>query len=155
MHPTARKVGQRLAEQGLSVEIVDLPESTRTAVDAASAVGCEIGQIVKSLVFLGQRGAVKCLCAGDHRVRENKLAGNVRRATAADVRDATGFAIGGVPPLGHEQALLAIVDPSLQRFEIVWCADATPNAVFSVEFVKLVEAIPNARLAAEVFEPVA
>lgn len=152
MHPTARRLGERLTDQGLSVAIVDLPESTRTAADAARAVGCEIGQIVKSLVFLGQDGAVMLLCAGDHRVRESELPRDARRATASEVREATGFAIGGVPPLGHEQSLLTIVDPSLQRFETVWCAAGTPNSVFEVEFVALVEAIPNARLAAEVFE---
>jgi prolyl-tRNA editing enzyme YbaK/EbsC (Cys-tRNA(Pro) deacylase) len=125
----------------------ELPQSTRTAQDAAAAVGCELGQIVKSLVFVADGEPVMCLCAGDRRVDTALLGTDVRAARAEEVRDATGFAIGGVPPLGHDRPLRTVVDESLRRFDTIWCAAGTPNAVFAVGTEALIAAIPQAELA--------
>jgi prolyl-tRNA editing enzyme YbaK/EbsC (Cys-tRNA(Pro) deacylase) len=140
MHPTAAKVQQRLAERGLDVEVVDLPDSTRTAAEAAEACGCELGQIVKSLVFVVDGEATMVLCAGDRRVTQ--VDGDP--ASAEQAREATGFSIGGIPPLGHDSDLPTIVDESLRRFERVWCAAGTPNAVFEVPVDRLLAALPDA-----------
>jgi prolyl-tRNA editing enzyme YbaK/EbsC (Cys-tRNA(Pro) deacylase) len=142
MHPTAAKLQARLHQRGLDVEVRELPDSTRTAAEAAEAVGCEIGQIVKSLVFVRGEAPLMVLCAGDRRVDTDRL--GVRAATADEARAATGFAIGGVPPLGHERELETIVDESLGRFETVWCAAGTPHAVFEIDRAALVAAVPGA-----------
>ena len=102
VHPTALKVAERLRAAGLDVDVQELDASTRTAEEAAAAAGCELGQIVKSLVFVDASGPVLVLCAGDRRVDTALVGEDVRRATPDEVREATGFAIGGVPPLGHE-----------------------------------------------------
>jgi prolyl-tRNA editing enzyme YbaK/EbsC (Cys-tRNA(Pro) deacylase) len=107
-------------------------------------VGAEIGQIVKSLVFVDDDGALLCLCAGDRRVDPAKLGEGVRQARGDEVRDATGFSIGGVPPLGHDRPLRTIVDESLRRFDTVWCAGGTPHAVFPVETEALIRALADA-----------
>src|SRR3954447_12343808 len=139
MHATALRVQERLRERGLDVAVRELPDSTRTAEDAATAVGCDVGQIVKSLVFRRGDEIVMCLCAGDQRVDTERL--GLERADAGAVREATGFAIGGVPPLGHDRPLPTLVDSSLRRFETVWCAGGTPNAVFEVETEALLRAV--------------
>ena len=139
-HPTADRVQERLRALGLAVHVLVLPGSTRTAADAAAACGCELGQIVKSLVFVDADGdAVVCLWAGDAQVPAGEL--GLRRASADEVREATGFAVGGVPPLGHDRPLRTMVDGSLRRFERVWCAAGTPNAVFEVETEALFRAV--------------
>ncbi len=139
-HPTAAKVQERLRELELEVEVRVLSDSTRTAAEAAAACGCTLGQIVKSLVFVDGRGdAVVCLWAGDRQVPAEEL--GLRRASAAEVREATGFAVGGVPPLGHDRRLRTIVDESLRRFERVWCAAGTPHAVFEIETASLFRAV--------------
>jgi prolyl-tRNA editing enzyme YbaK/EbsC (Cys-tRNA(Pro) deacylase) len=141
MHPTAAKVQERLRERDLDVEVRELADSTRTAAEAAAAVGAEVGQIVKSLVFTHDDGRpFLILCAGDRRVDTSRLEG-ARAAKADEVRAATGFAIGGVPPLGHDRALRTIVDESLRRFDTVWCAAGTPHAVFPVSTNALIAAI--------------
>jgi prolyl-tRNA editing enzyme YbaK/EbsC (Cys-tRNA(Pro) deacylase) len=144
VHPTASKVQERLSARGLDVEVRLLPDSTRTAAEAAAACGCEAGQIVKSLVFVIAEQPTMVLCAGDHRV--TSIAG--RPASADEVRSATGFAIGGVPPLGHDRDLPTIVDESLRRFERVWCAAGTPHAVFETATEELIAAIPGAEIRA-------
>jgi prolyl-tRNA editing enzyme YbaK/EbsC (Cys-tRNA(Pro) deacylase) len=144
LHPTARRVQERLAGAGLEVEVRELADSTRTAQEAASAVGAEIGQIVKSLVFVDGDGPLLCLCAGDRRVDPTKLGDDVRQARGDEVREATGFSIGGVPPLGHDRPLRTVVDESLRRFDTVWCAGGTPHAVFPVETEALIRALPGA-----------
>lgn len=147
VHPTAAKVQQRLQERGLDVEVRELAESTRTVAEAAAAVGVETGQIVKSLVFTSPDGAhALVLCAGDRRVDTGVLGDGWRTATAAEVRTATGFSIGGVPPLGHDRELRTVVDESLRRFDSVWCAAGTPNAVFRVTTEGLLRAIPDAEV---------
>jgi prolyl-tRNA editing enzyme YbaK/EbsC (Cys-tRNA(Pro) deacylase) len=146
LHPTARRLQDRLVEAGLDVEVRELADSTRTAQDAADAVGVEVGQIVKSLVFVDRDGPLLCLCAGDRRVDTAKLGQSVRQARGDEVREATGFAIGGVPPLGHVRPVRTVVDSSLRRFETVWCAGGTPHAVFPVGVDALIEAIPAAEI---------
>jgi prolyl-tRNA editing enzyme YbaK/EbsC (Cys-tRNA(Pro) deacylase) len=140
LHPTAATLTARLAERGLVVEVSELPASTRTAKDAAAACGCELGQIVKSLVFVVGGETTMVLCAGDRRVEHV----DGRTATADEVRAETGFAIGGVPPLGHDRELPTIVDASLRRFDRVWCAAGTPNAVFDIALGDLLAALPGA-----------
>jgi prolyl-tRNA editing enzyme YbaK/EbsC (Cys-tRNA(Pro) deacylase) len=144
VHKTAAKLEARLRELGVDVDVRELGDSTRTAAEAAAAVGAEVGQIVKSLVFVGPDGPVVCLCAGDRRVDVEKLGEGVRAARADEVREATGFAIGGVPPLGHDRPLPTVVDESLRRFPLVWCAAGTPRTVFSVQTERLLEALPDA-----------
>jgi prolyl-tRNA editing enzyme YbaK/EbsC (Cys-tRNA(Pro) deacylase) len=139
MHPTARRLRERLHELGLEIDVVTLDDSARTAKEAAAAVGCDVGQIVKSLVFIRGERAVMVLCAGDRRVDADRLA--LRPATAEQAREATGFSIGGIPPLGHATRMETLVDASLKRFETVWCAAGTPHAVFEVKTDALIAAI--------------
>jgi prolyl-tRNA editing enzyme YbaK/EbsC (Cys-tRNA(Pro) deacylase) len=146
VHPTAEKLQARLHEQGLDVEIRELSGSTRTAQEAADAVGAELGQIVKSLVFVDGDGTLLCLCAGDRRVDEAKLGDHVRQAKPDEVREATGFAVGGVPPLGHDRPVRTVVDESLRRFDTLWCAGGTPHAVFPVQTAALFDALAGAQV---------
>jgi prolyl-tRNA editing enzyme YbaK/EbsC (Cys-tRNA(Pro) deacylase) len=146
LHPTAERFRKRLRELGLEVEVHELEASTRTAHDAAAAVGVDVGQIVKSLVFVDRDGPFLCLCAGDRRVDTSKLGADVRQARGEEVREATGFAIGGVPPVGHDRAIRTVVDSSLSRFETVWCAAGTPHSVFPVATDALIAIIPDAEL---------
>jgi prolyl-tRNA editing enzyme YbaK/EbsC (Cys-tRNA(Pro) deacylase) len=145
MHPTAARVQQRLHDLGLEVEVKVRPDSARTAIEAAAAIGVEVGQIVKSLVFMRDGEPLLVLCAGDRQVDAKRL--RLSRANADDVRKVTGFAIGGIPPLGHDSKLETVVDVSLRRFETVWAAAGTPHAVFEVSTAALIEAIPDATVA--------
>ena len=142
LHPTAARFQRRLHDRGLDVTVQTLPDSTRTAPEAAAAVGCEVGAIVKSLVFVRGEEPVIVLCAGDRRVAADRL--GLRPANAEQARAATGFAIGGIPPLGHERELETVIDESLGRFDTVWCAAGTPYAVFGVAPDALIAAIPQA-----------
>jgi prolyl-tRNA editing enzyme YbaK/EbsC (Cys-tRNA(Pro) deacylase) len=144
MHPTAARLQARLHERGLDVEVKTVPDSTRTAVEAAAVVGCEVGQIVKSLVFIRDGDATMVLCAGDRRVAADRL--GLRAASADEARAATGFSIGGIPPLGHDRPLETLIDASLRRFATVWCAAGTPHAVFEAGTDALIAAIPGAEL---------
>src|SRR4051795_8852144 len=112
LHPTAQRLQERLSELGLEVEIRELSDSTRTAQEAADAVGAELGQIVKSIVFMDGDSALLCLCAGDRRGATAKLGEAVPQGTGDEVREATVVAIGGVPPLGHERCVRTVVDES-------------------------------------------
>jgi prolyl-tRNA editing enzyme YbaK/EbsC (Cys-tRNA(Pro) deacylase) len=152
-HPTADRLRQRLGALGLDVEVRVLPDSTRTAAEAAAALGTELGQIVKSLVFADDHGPVMCLWAGDRQVPAARL--GLRRVSADEAREATGFAVGGVPPLGHERPLPTLVDGSLRRFDLLWCAAGTPHAVFAVATATLLDAVarlPSCRVEEEVNE---
>ncbi len=120
---------------GLDPQVRRFPEGTKTADDAASAIGCDVGQIVKSLVFMADGRPVMAFTSGSNRVDEVKLsavlgARDVRRATPEEARAATGFAVGGTPPLGYPQRLTAVVDPDLLAWPEVWAAAGTPDAVF-------------------------
>jgi prolyl-tRNA editing enzyme YbaK/EbsC (Cys-tRNA(Pro) deacylase) len=138
----------RAAAVGTGIEITATryPEGTKTAEDAARAIGCDVAQIVKSLVFVVEPdgGAVLALTSGANRVDLDKLAAHVgatvRRANADEVRAATGFAIGGTPPFGHPQPVRTIVDPLLTTFDTVWAAAGTPDSVFPLAPADLLRA---------------
>jgi prolyl-tRNA editing enzyme YbaK/EbsC (Cys-tRNA(Pro) deacylase) len=126
----------------MTLEVSTFAESTHTAEEAAAALGAELGQIVKSLVFvvpgeLGELEPILCLVSGVNRVDMARLAAAtgepaIRRATAREANDLTGFTIGGIPPIGHSRALRVIMDPDLGRYETVWAAAGLPTAVFPV-----------------------
>jgi prolyl-tRNA editing enzyme YbaK/EbsC (Cys-tRNA(Pro) deacylase) len=143
--PSARRVADAAASLGIPATMRAFPEGTRTAADAARAVGCEVGQIVKSLVFLAGGEPVLALVAGDHRLDEGvlaRLAGveAVRRASAEEVRAATSYAVGGVPPFGHPAPLRAWIDRTLLDHREVWVAGGTPHHVFPLDPATLVAA---------------
>ena len=131
------RVRSTLEALALECEVLTLPGSTRTAEEAAEAVGCTVGEIAKSLVFRAGERAVVAIMSGDNRLDTGKLAGalgqSVSRADADFVRAATGFAIGGVPPLGHATAIPVFMDADLFRFERIWAAAGSPFSVFAIE----------------------
>lgn len=144
--PTAHpRFAEALSALGLDVEIRAFPEATRTATQAAEAVGCELSQIVKSLVFEADGEPVLVLVDGSSRVdldlvRAESGAESVRRASADLVRQATGYAIGGVPPFGHvTQAARVFADRGLLAHDVVWAAAGTPHTVFALPPGELVE----------------
>ena len=145
-----RFIGEAEAS-GLDVEVQRYPDGTRTAADAAAAVGCEIDQIVKSLVFMADVRPILILCSGARRVDEEKLAEYIGTeigiAGASEVRAATGYAIGGTPPLGHTVPLKTVVDPHLMEFEEIWAAAGTPDSVFPIQPKELVKATSGAVVA--------
>ncbi len=132
----ARRVQEALAARGFAFEVREFPDSTRTSAEAAAAIGCSVAQIAKSLVFRGGESgrAVLIIASGANRVDPAKaealLGEAIKRADADFVREATGFAIGGVPPLGHDRPLVTLIDEALLAFEEIWAAAGTPNAVF-------------------------
>lgn len=136
MKASVRRVADALAQLGIQVEITEFAESTRTAEEAAAAVNSTVGQIVKSLVFLAGEQPVLAMVSGANRVDTAKLAqvagGPISRANADLVRAATGFSIGGVPPVGHTTPLATFLDRDLLRYPLVWAAAGTPNAVFPI-----------------------
>jgi prolyl-tRNA editing enzyme YbaK/EbsC (Cys-tRNA(Pro) deacylase) len=133
-----QRVQKALTDLGLPYQVVELPQSTRSAAEAAQAVGCEVGQIAKSLVFRGKHSgqAVLVIASGKNRVDEEKLSScisePVEKADADFVRGETGFSIGGVPPIGHAKPLVTFIDEDLLGYEEVWAAAGTPNAVFKL-----------------------
>jgi len=142
--PTVRRVQAALQALGLGHEIVDLGLSARTAADAAGAVGCRVDQIAKSLVFrLRESGrALLVVTSGTHRVNEARVAALVSepldRAAADFVRAETGFAIGGVAPVGHVKPVVTLIDEHLLTFEEIWAAAGHPNMVFRLRPADLV-----------------
>ena len=125
------------AEMGFAPEVTEYPEGTRTAKDAADAIGCTVAQIVKSLVFDADGEAILALTAGDHRVDTDRLATVVGVATVApadpeQARAATGYAIGGTPPFGHPAPVRTWVDPALLDHEVVYAAGGTPTDCFPI-----------------------
>jgi len=135
MKPANQRVANCLAQFGVDCEIRLLPAAVRTAPLAAAALGCEVGQIANSLIFrdVDRDRAVLIMCAGDRRVDLNKVSAlsgiELGKAKADFVRQQTGFAIGGVPPVGHANALLCLLDASLQRHHEIWAAAGTPESV--------------------------
>ena len=133
---SARRVQAALAAAGFDLEVREFPAGTRTSAEAAAAIGCQVGQIAKSLVFRAKTTdrPVLVVASGANRVDEKALAAlagePIGRADADFVRRETGFAIGGVPPLGHATPPLAFIDRDLLAFEEIWAAAGTPNAVF-------------------------
>lgn len=144
---SALRVQEALAAAGIPARIVELPASTRTAVEAAAAVGCTVGQIAKSLVFrrADTDEPVLVVASGANRVDERavaaRLGSDIGKADADFVRRATGFAIGGVPPLGHVSRIRTLIDEDLLKFDVIWAAAGTPNAVFSTDPRQLVAGI--------------
>jgi len=138
--PSALRVQALL---GSDFQVLDFDASTRTSEDAAAAVGCTVAEIAKSLIFKSASGRpVLVIASGVNRVDEKKvralLGEKIERADADFVRAATGYAIGGVPPVGHATPAVVLIDRDLQRFEAVWAAAGTPNAVFKVSPLDLV-----------------
>ena len=141
-HPAVKRVLEAALRKGVTLDIVAFDESTHTAEQAAVAVGADIGQIVKSLVFVapaddGSLAPIVCLISGADRVDLARLAAvtgemDIRRATAREANDLTGFVIGGIPPIGHIRPLRVVMDPDLGRYPTVWAAAGLPSAVFEV-----------------------
>jgi Cys-tRNA(Pro) deacylase len=138
LSPSAQKVQDILTAQGFNYIVIEHAESTRTAQEAAERAGCELGQIIKSLIFKGKTShkPILVLTSGANRVDEKRIseyAGeSISRADADFVRAVTGFAIGGVPPLGHAQKMETYLDEDLLQYETVWGAAGTPNAIFEL-----------------------
>ena len=139
LSPSAQKVQDALHASGMRQQVLELPASTRTAQDAAQTIGCQVGQIVKSLIFRGKQSGrpLLILVSGTNRVKEeaveNLIGEAIGKAQAEYVRELTGFAIGGVPPLGHDHPLETIIDEDLLQYNQIWAAAGTPNAVFCLE----------------------
>lgn len=143
--PATRRVQAALADAGIDATIVRVDPSARTAEGAAAAVDAAVGQIVKSLVFLSGDVPLLALVSGANRLDIGKLAAitgaPITRADADAVRAATGYAIGGIPPLGHQTALPVYCDRDLLRYDVVWAAAGTPDTVFAVAPQGLVDAV--------------
>jgi Cys-tRNA(Pro) deacylase len=145
VHPNVKRVVEAGLALGLTIEPRQFPEGTKTAADAAAAIGVDIGQIVKSLIFAVDGEVVLAYVSGANQLDEKKLAAaaggaKCARVDADAVREATGFPIGGVPPFGHKTHLRVFIDPDLLQWPEVWAAAGTWNDVFGIEPHKLVEA---------------
>ncbi|HKY94717.1 MAG TPA: YbaK/EbsC family protein [Kiloniellales bacterium] len=133
---SAQRVQAALDASGIALQVREFPASTKTSQEAAAAVGCEVAQIAKSMIFRAVESdrPVLVMASGANRVDEKKLAvllgEKVERATAEFVREKTGFAIGGVPPVGHLEPPIVLIDEDLTRLDALWAAAGTPNAVF-------------------------
>jgi prolyl-tRNA editing enzyme YbaK/EbsC (Cys-tRNA(Pro) deacylase) len=138
-HPTALRTSQLLRAAGIDAQVVEFEQPTRTSVEAAAAIGCAVAEIAKSIVFRGKTSgqAVVVVASGGNRVSEIKVAAklgeSLARADADFVRMTTGYAIGGVAPVGHSQSVRLLLDEDLQRFETVWAAGGTPFSVFPIK----------------------
>jgi len=145
LHPNVQRVVEAGAARGLTIAPRRFPEGTKTAADAAAAIGVDVGQIVKSLIFAVDGEIVLAYVSGANQLDEKKLAaaaGGAKcgRVDADAVRAATGFPIGGVPPFGHTTHLRIFIDPDLLQYDEVWAAAGTWNDVFGIEPHQLVEA---------------
>jgi prolyl-tRNA editing enzyme YbaK/EbsC (Cys-tRNA(Pro) deacylase) len=162
LDPAVRRVVEAAARKGVELRVVVLDATTHTAEDAARALRVEQAQIVKSLVFLAPRDEaghepIVCLVAGTNRVDVARLAAVVgepaiRRATAREARDLTGFTIGGIPPVGHARPVRVVMDPDLGRHREIWAAAGTDRAVFPIGPAAL-RALTNAIVAPIASEP--
>ncbi len=138
LSPSAQKIQDLLNSLGYNFTVIEHTESTRTAQEAADRAGCELGQIVKSLIFKGKQSGkpILVLTSGANRVDEKRIreyAGEgIGKADADFVRAVTGFAIGGVPPLGHVQKMETYIDEDFQQYPTIWAAAGTPNAIFEL-----------------------
>ncbi len=145
MHPNVMRVMEAARAAGLEIGVERFPQGTRTAADAARAVGCEVAQIVKSLVFMAGDRPLLALVSGANRVDPERLAAavgaaEVRRADGDEARTATGYAIGGVPPIGHSRPLAVVMDRDLMAHPLVWAAAGLPDAVFAISPEELLRA---------------
>lgn len=138
LSPTAQKIQDALHDLGFDLTVIEHTESTRTAQEAADRVGVTLGQIVKSLIFKGKTSGkpILVLTSGANRVDEKRIkeyAGEkIERADADFVREATGYAIGGIPPIAHLQQMETYLDEDLIQYDVIWAAAGTPNAVFEL-----------------------
>jgi len=136
---SAQKIQDLLNSLGYDYTIIEHAESTRTAQEAADRAGCELGQITKSLIFRGKTSGkpILVLTSGANRVDEKRISGyageTISRADADFVRSVTGFAIGGVPPIGHVKEMETYLDEDLLAYQVVWAAAGTPNAIFELK----------------------
>ena len=146
LQPSAQRVQDTLRQLGFAGDVLELESSTRTAAEAAQAAGCELGQIVKSLVFMlePENTPLLALVSGANRVHEKRLGrqlgGTLAKADADFVREVSGFAIGGIPPVGHKTPMRTCIDEDLMQYEFIWAAAGTPNAIFRLtpdELVRL------------------
>lgn len=138
----SRIVQQHLIDAGITVRVRELPDSTRTAAEAASALHCEVGAIASSLLFLADKEPLLVMTSGRHRVDPSLLADQVgataiELATAKQVRAITGQAIGGVAPVGHPAPVRTVVDEALGDYETIWAAAGTPHTVMPLTFEQL------------------
>ena len=146
LSPSAKRVQDALDALELHLEVVELPSSTRTSAEAAAAVGCDVAQIAKSLIFrtCHTDRPVLVIASGANRVNEKRIAGlmgeDICKADADYVRRHTGFAIGGVPPVGHLEQIPTFVDKDLLQFEEIWAAAGTPHALFKLSPADLLRA---------------
>jgi prolyl-tRNA editing enzyme YbaK/EbsC (Cys-tRNA(Pro) deacylase) len=153
LKPASQRVADAARAVGLDVRIVTHAQSTRTAEEAAAACGCDVGQIVKSLVFRGKASGapILLLVSGRNRVDEKAVAASIgealKRPDATYVRDVTGFAIGGIPPLGHASPLKTFIDRDLLAYPAVWAAAGTPESVFEVDPKALAAAVTATTIA--------
>ena len=136
---SAQSVQDILNKKGIDAKVIELPASTRTAEEAAKTIGCQVAQIVKSLIFRTKRTnrAILVLASGINRVDEKLISLHIGeeiiKADADFVREVTGFAIGGIPPVGHNQQIETYIDEDLLQYRDLWAAAGTPNAVFSLD----------------------
>jgi len=143
LRTSAKRVQDFLTDRGFTFEVQELPGSTRTAQEAADSIGCSVSQIAKSLGFREKTTdqAVLVIASGSNRVDVRKIEQatglKLRKANGAFVRDKTGFAIGGVPPVGHSESLQTILDPDLKQYDVIWAAAGTPFAVFQLKAADL------------------
>lgn len=142
-HPTALRTQQYLADAGVTTQVVEFEQPTRSSAEAAAAIGCSVAEIAKSVVFRGKESgqAVVVVASGDNRVSEAKVAAlvgeKIGRADADFVRETTGYAIGGVSPVGHARPVKLLLDTELQRFTRLWAAAGTPFSVFPLSPAQL------------------
>ena len=138
LSPSAQKIQDQLKSLGYDYTVIEHAESTRTAQEAADRAGCELGQIVKSLIFRGKDSGkpILVLTSGANRVDEKRISEHageaIGRADADFVRSVTGFAIGGVPPVGHSQNMETYIDEDFLQYPTIWAAAGTPNAIFEL-----------------------
>ena len=145
MHPSNIRVQEALDAAGVTAEVRRLPESTHTAVAAAEVLGCSVGAIANSLVFMADDAPLLVMASGAAKVdtalvAELVSASQVRRATPEEVREATGFPIGGVAPLGHPAPLRTLIDIELEQFPEIWAAGGTPDSIVGLTYIGLVTA---------------
>jgi prolyl-tRNA editing enzyme YbaK/EbsC (Cys-tRNA(Pro) deacylase) len=138
LKPSAQKVQDAIKALGYTFTVMELPDSTRTAAEAAAAIGCEVAQIAKSLVFRrkNSNSPLLVIASGINRVNENRIAEwlhePLEKADADYVREHTGFVIGGVPPIGHPESLKTLIDEDLFLYDVIWAAAGHPKAVFQL-----------------------
>jgi prolyl-tRNA editing enzyme YbaK/EbsC (Cys-tRNA(Pro) deacylase) len=138
LSPSAQKVQDTLRVLGFQHRVIEFTQTTRSAQDAADAIGCQVGQIAKSIVFRAKvsKKAILVIASGANKVDENKISRYLRepveKADADFVKETTGFSIGGVPPIGHPQKIETFIDEDLFKYEMIWAAAGTPHAVFAL-----------------------